>query len=387
MTPHSIHARHRRHLLLALSALAAGCAAPGWTNDPTRATPRLRLLGEQRLPHRLAFRDTTVGGLSAIDYDPATGLYDLLSDDRSDLHPARLYRARLPVSANGLGTPELVDVITLRQLDGQPWPARPRATPGVEVVDPEGVRRLPDGNLLWTSEGDPRRGFGPSLRVAAPDGRLLRELPLPPHFALPSGGAAPATQGPRENLTFEGLTLTPDGRQAWVGMENALVQDGPIPRVGEAGGPCRFTRFDLATGRAVGQIAYVPDAIPRAPTPANGFADNGVSEILAQDEHHLLVLERAFVQGFGNSLRLYRIDTRAGTDTLALDRLTPDNHRAAPKTLVLDFATLGLPRLDNSEGLTWGPRLADGRRSLIVVSDDNFNSAQITQFLAFAVDE
>lgn len=387
MTLPSIPALNRRQLLLALSALAAGCAAPAGSSEPIRALPRLRLIGEQRLPHRLAFRNTTVGGLSAIDYDPATGLYDLLSDDRSDLQPARLYRARLPLTADGLGAPEWVDVITLRQSDGQPWPARPRAPAGVEVVDPEGIRRLPDGTLLWTSEGDPRRGFGPSLRVAAPDGRLLRELPLPPHFALPPGGSAPATQGPRENLTFEGLTLTPDGRQAWVGMENALIQDGPIPRVGEAGGPCRFTRFDLTTGHAVGQIAYVPDAIPRAPTPATGFADNGVSEILMQDAHHLLVLERAFVQGFGNSLRLYRIDTRAGTDTLTLDRLTPDNHRAAPKTLVLDFATLGLPRLDNSEGLTWGPRLADGRRSLVVVSDDNFNPAQVTQFLAFAVDE
>ena len=74
--------------------------------------------------------------------------------------------------------------------------------------------------------------------------------------------------GPRDNLAFEGLALTPDQRTAWVAMENALLQDGPSPRVGAEGGPCRITAFDLASGQAVRQIAYVPDAIPaRGPLP------------------------------------------------------------------------------------------------------------------------
>ena len=41
--------------------------------------------------------------------------------------------------------------------------------------------------------------------------------------------------------------------------------------------------------------------------------------------------------------------------------------------------------LDNVEGMTFGPPLADGRRTLVLVSDDNFNSShQKSQFLAFA---
>jgi hypothetical protein len=35
--------------------------------------------------------------------------------------------------------------------------------------------------------------------------------------------------------------------------------------------------------------------------------------------------------------------------------------------------------------MTWGETLADGRRTLIFVSDNNFSSTQFTQFLAFAV--
>ena len=35
--------------------------------------------------------------------------------------------------------------------------------------------------------------------------------------------------------------------------------------------------------------------------------------------------------------------------------------------------------------LTFGPRLKHGRRSLVLVSDNNFAATQFTQFLLFAV--
>ena len=100
------------------------------------------------------------------------------------------------------------------------------------------------------------------------------------------------------------------------------------------------------------------------------------------DEHHLLLLERAYMTGVGVSLALYRIDTRQAPDVLNLSTLPP-SAPVAPKTLVADFASLGISRLDNSECLCWGPTLSNGRRSLVVLSDDNFSPIQITQFLAF----
>jgi hypothetical protein len=36
-------------------------------------------------------------------------------------------------------------------------------------------------------------------------------------------------------------------------------------------------------------------------------------------------------------------------------------------------------------GMTFGPDLAHGRKSLILMGDNNFNPDQVTQFLAFAV--
>lgn len=384
----------RRRLLAGAAGLPLlgliGCRSATPNADATTAS-RLRLLAEGRWAHRLHIEGTTAGGLSGIDYDPIRGEYLLISDDRSDLNPVRYYIARWPllqgpkgpqvVQAVQAAQPEPVGVVQLQRPGGGPWPNRRHAVDGLPVPDPEALRLRPATNtLLWTSEGDVARGFGPALYESERDGRFLREFPMPAMFQ-----PDPALRrGPRDNLTFEGVTLTPDGRFAWLGMENALIQDGPEPTTGAPGGPCRFTRIDLQTGQADRQIAYVPDAIPLRPLIPGSYADNGVSEILMLDADRMLVLERAYATGTGNSLRLYEIDTRAASDVLAVDPLVPGNHRPAPKTLVADFAMLGLSRLDNTEGMCWGPPLPDGTRVLVVVSDDNFNPLQATQFAAFA---
>jgi len=376
----------RRRMLFATVALAggiAGCRAGTRAGTPAAAPPgRLRLLAEARWPHRLGFRGTTVGGLSSIDYDSSRGEYLLISDDRSAINPARFYGMQW--SAREGTTPEPIEVTTLRMANGESWPARRQAQAGVPVPDPEALRLRPDtGTLLWTSEGDEARGFGPACYESRRDGTLVREIPLPPMFQPDAEGR----RGARDNLALEGLALTPNGRHAWLAMENALVQDGPMPTLAAPGGPCRFTCIELATGRATRQIAYIPDAIPQHPLIPGTHAENGISEVLMIDADRMLVLERAYAIGVGNSLRLYEIDTRHASDTLALDALAPGNYRPASKTLVADFATLGLSRLDNTEGMCWGPPLPNGRRLLVVVSDDNFNPLQITQFAAFEFTE
>lgn len=374
-----VPSRPRRALLrgAAAAGLAAlvGCAEPQ-PAPASSARQRLRLLGEASLPHRLPFKGTAVGGLSAIDFDAASGHWLALSDDRSELQPARFYTLQVDVRAGGLAV-GLLDVVTLRDGADEPYPAR---RSGGEVVDPEALRLLPGGRtLLWASEGDPRVNQPPALHEARADGRWLRSFALP---ELLRDVQHPG-RGPRDNGSLEGLALTPDGRTAWAAMEAPLQQDGPEPRVGRAGAPCRFTAFDVATGRAVRQIAYPPDAIPIAPRVPGTYADNGVSEILMIDAHRMLVLERAYALGTGTSLRLYEIDTRAADDTLALGKLEPGRVRVAHKQPVADFARLGLARTDNTEGMCWGPPLAGGRRTLVVVSDDNFNPRQVTQFAAF----
>jgi hypothetical protein len=174
-----------------------------------------------------------------------------------------------------------------------------------------------------------------------------------------------------------------------------LIQDGPLPTVGalpEARGPIRLTQFASHSGQPFRQIAYIPDAIPAAPTvlgitpPAaltpEAFADNGISEIWMASETGMLVLERSWAYGVGNSLRLYWIDTEDADDVINLPTLAGAKFRPVDKVLLLDFAQLGLPHLDNIEGMTRGPTLPNGNPTLVFVSDDNFQSSQVTQFVA-----
>jgi len=107
------------------------------------------------------------------------------------------------------------------------------------------------------------------------------------------------------------------------------------------------------------------------------------------DDHRFLVLERSGVQGsddlYRMYIRLYEIDTEGATDVSGMASLASGGFTPVRKRLVLNLNTLGLRTVDNIEGMAWGPRLANGHRSLVMVSDNNFNDTQISQFLAFEV--
>ena len=360
-----------RWACIALLALA-GCALPLAPPAPAPLlAPHLRLIGVAELAHGSEYAGARIGGLSGIDYDAHSGEYLLISDAS-----ARIYRARLHYDAQRLDMPQFTATQDLLHTSGQPFAPWWRRQAGMDRPDAEGLRWLPGKtSFLWSSEGDFSRGFGPQLRESRLDGRPVRDIALPASF---SPGTQPR-RGPRGNGTLEGLALTPDGRTAWLAMELPWHQDGPQATPDSGGAPVRITAIDIASGQPLRQIAYQGDAVPqrrRLPGPQI----NGVSEILAHGPHHLLVLERSYSAGAGFGARLYRIDTRAGSDTLALDALTPANHRPVPKTLVADLAALGLTP-DNIEGMTWGPPV-QGRCVLVFVSDDNFNPAQVTQFIA-----
>ena len=102
-------------------------------------------------------------------------------------------------------------------------------------------------------------------------------------------------------------------------------------------------------------------------------------------------MERSFsvgAPGTGNTIRLYQAELGRATDVNGFDSLATllGTIRPAEKRLVLDLKVLGIP-LDNVEGMAFGPRLRDGRSTLVLVSDNNFSPAAFTQFLLFAVTE
>lgn len=344
----------------------------------------LRLIGEQRIALKQPFNGTLVGGLSGIDYDAASGDWVLESDDRSEFNPARFYRASLHYDSKSFSGVTLNSVHFFKQAAGGNYPnlAHARLDRGEQVPDIETIRVDPvDGSLWYGSEGNRKVGLDPFVAHASRDGRFIAALPTPPMFKVSKDEL-----GSRNNMTFEGLSFSADGNSLWLGMEGPLYQDGPLATP-ENGSVVRITQLNRA-GQVLAQYAYGIEPIASTPAPGRN-ADNGVSEILAVDAQRLLIVERAGVENaeglYVNHVRIYEMDVAGATDIKDLPALKGAKYVPARKRLLLDLEKIGLPRVDNLEGISWGPRLANGRRSLVMVSDDNFNAQQVTQLLVFEV--
>ncbi|MCP5035823.1 MAG: esterase-like activity of phytase family protein [Actinomycetia bacterium] len=123
---------------------------------------------------------------------------------------------------------------------------------------------------------------------------------------------------------------------------------------------------------------------------------NGIVEVLPIDNAGtMLVMERSFSVGgvlgggTGNVVVINEISTTGATDVLDVDALydggSPIAFTPVTQREVFAFDDLGIP-IDNIEGMTFGPPLADGRQTLVIVSDNNFGAGQFTQFIVLALD-
>jgi hypothetical protein len=364
-------------VLVVLAALAGNASAPAALERGP--TPDLEFLGQAIIPTGTQFEGTEVGGLSGITYDVERNVFYALSDDPSQIDPARFYALRIDVSAAPFDPADVdfLDVTTLDAPDGQPFPPL--------SLDPEGIALTKDDTLVVTSEGFANRLIDPFVREFELDGDFIGALPVPLPF-LPD---AAATRGVRQNLGFESAATAPNGRFLFTGTEAALVQDGPPATLG-AGSPSRLLRYNLQTNRLDRQYVYWADPIAEPPVPPTAFAVSGLVELLPLNNEFLLSMERSFsvgAPGTGNTIRLYRVELPGATNVDGVTSLAGilGSVRPAEKTLLFDLDALGIP-LDNVEGMAFGPDLPDGRRSLILVSDNNFAPAQFMQFLLFALE-
>lgn len=342
-------------------------------------SPDLEFRGEAIVPTGTMFEGTTVGGLSSITFDSRREMFYAVSDDASQFEPARFYTVALDIRDDRLadGDVHFRDVTTLLAPDGQPYAPL--------SLDPEGLALTGDRKLIFTSEGLPNSLIDPFVRRYSLDGRFLGSLPVPEPFLA----SADRTSGVRPNLGFESAGVARKSRFAFTGTENALYQDGPPATVAD-GSPARIVRYDLRTRRLDRQWVYETDPVAQPPVPATQFSVNGLVELLPLDDDSLIAMERSFsvgAPGTGNTIKLYEVSLRGATNVNGVDSLQDlDRVRPVRKRLLLNLDALGIP-LDNVEGLTFGPRLRRGHRSVVLVSDNNFVATQFTQFLLFALDK
>ncbi|TCO44527.1 hypothetical protein EV646_110241 [Kribbella antiqua] len=342
-----------------LSTLSVGLTASAVATGGA-CSPDARFIGFSDTLDKTTYDGQIVAGLSALNVtgrDSAVALVDNVQTT-----PARVFQLKIS------STPTVsVDGLTiLRRPDGTPYT-------GADF-DGEGlVVERGDRTILATSEREPS-----IRRFRLSDGLQIGSLPVPSRFQVAPAGEATA------NATFESLAVSHDGLSLFAGMEGPLAPDGADADGRSRNRIIRYAGLPGHDYRPVAQYAYKTDP--------------GLSlvELAVVNPFELVSMERTFVPGVGNTIRIFTVSLRHAVDVTARTALTDD----APflqKKLLFDLADCPPsgavakqpqpnPLLDNVEALALGGYLPGGRRQLYLLSDDNNGATQITRFYSLAVD-
>jgi hypothetical protein len=245
------------------------------------------------------------------------------------------------------------------------------------TLDLEGLVLLPDGFVVCSE-------VGPRIIEVDRQGHFRRDIPLPPRF-----------RDARTNKSLESLTVSPSGRYVFTTTEVALPHDG-AKATREAGTRVRIVRFDADIAKRGGTIkGQVSEHVYETDPAPIESSDWGVSDLAAVADDELLVLERGWAKGYGNTIRIYHVKLENRASCLSVDQLSTGTPALA-KSLRVDLGQLHVsdvpaskqPQpnalLDNYEGIAIGPYLPDGRRAVLLVSDDNGHADQVARILVLA---
>ncbi len=374
-------------LALFLGMALSACALPQ-VNAEERLFLDLSLdyLDEFELPQQ-AFQSTPVGGLSAITYDRAGDRIYALSDDRGDGAPPRFYTMRMELDQSDVAHPRISDirvesVTSLLNEAGEPFASR--------LLDPEGIALSPQHTLIISSEGVAHDGVPPSIgEFDLATGQQIRGFPIPDRYKPHT--TDDTTTGVQDNRGFEALTLRAAGMgvgrvepfRVFAAIEEPLWQDIPDTDVTSGSGqPLSGRMLHYVVGDD--QTALIAEHVYPIEPKSFGAVTSGLSELLSIDQAgHFLSLERSF-GAMGVGATLFQVAIANATDTSQIDALSNSAIQPVYKQLELDLSELEV-YLDNLEGMTLGPQLADGSQSLVLVSDNNFNDNQITQWMLLRI--
>ena len=344
-----------------LSSLLPCPLAAGW-----------ELIWEKRLPTKSA-TGQAIGGFSAIQLNPKLGSLLLLSDAPASFVLEAKWRGSLLAPQWQLGEPQSLLNPPEGPLDGEAlvrvgqnyWMASEGRLGGLQPAALLELQAVPDGGTSDAagSDGVGSGGVGSGGGVGGSGKfKVVGFHPLPKEWQPQLDRGLAPNQGP------EALVALP-GQRLLIAAERPLQED-----------PNGQLRLLLAQLGPKG-LSYKPVGSPIAHSPEPGAAAHwGLTDLLAlepgnrQQTGPLLALWRGYAEPQRWWSRL---------DLLAPLPLGPVSKQAQAPLAQWDLLAVGLGP-DNWEAMAVGPSLADGRSTLLLASDDNFNPLQANRLALIA---
>ncbi len=315
-----------------------------------------------------------VEGLSAIALTGPTRAWAWVLADNE---PGRMFKVSLGGTARL--SPRVDRTLTLRRADGAAY----------GKFDAEGLVVEEGSNTaLVSSEKD-----STIHRFSLQNGREVgKPLPVPPDWKIyKQDKQDKGDKGRAErNRNLKSLAVTRDGTHLFTGLEGPLVGDSD-----DAGSD--LLRIQRYKGSSGGKYTLDEQYAYKADAGAN------LVELVAVDRDRLLTLERGYMKGLGNTIRVYEVSLAGAHDVAGIKYFSSEyDDIFLKKRPVLDLAkcpagdlqvpdgqTQPNPLLDNVEGMALGKQLTKGkdrgRHLLYLISDNNRNNNQVTRMYALSV--
>jgi 3-phytase len=301
------------------------------------------------IPHKEKFKQTRIGGLSGLFYQD-NKIY-AVSDDRGRFGPARIYEFLLARKNNEFSL-KAEDVILLNPQ---------KKSKDYVLLDLEGLAFWQHQWIL-SSEGDLNKKPRISPEILSYNGeRLGRNFVSIPSEFLPNASGM-LNHGLKNNMAFEGLTIDAAKKKLYLLSEADLIQD---KNSGE-NVSSYLLAYDLESKKFLQKRKIYFE------TGLQLFLYFGASEITYWKDNKFFILTRgvSFSSGGKFDCALWLLD---------LDE--SENEILKPK-MIFDFKAAKL--VQNYEGMTLFKDPA-GVEFIVVVSDDNFDKAEFTEFLFLKV--
>lgn len=330
---------------------------------------KLKLLGYQEFAQDHKVGEVRFGGISGITWDESNQVMWAITDDRGKTGDPHVFKLHFQWKTEQFKI-EKIEILPLKFDKKIKTPVS---------FDMEGVALLPWGNLLVTTEGDFNRRprIPPQILEFKYDGSFIREYPLPSEFIFEKSGKA--KKGCSDNRCLESLTAA-SASKFWMVNEEPLIQD----KVNEkekvkSQGSFEFLRLLRYEMPEAWIIKYKDEF--RIKYPMVGEQEQtihsswGVSEILAKSEDEIIIVARSAsldLGGLGFLVKLLKIQISASAKEPMSAKEWVDFNLWASQ--------LKPPKsVDNIEAASWGPEY-QGKRTLVLASDNNFSKNQKTQF-------